>query len=123
MNAAQGLLSLRTYGASHGSHAHDHYQALVGVDGVLELEIEGRGLRIAEGDAFLVSPGERHDFEARDGSRCLVLDTDLPLWSACRTQPEFHQTFRPLAQYLARANAPSTGTAFQPGRWRTCTSH
>ncbi|ROZ78954.1 AraC family transcriptional regulator [Ramlibacter sp. WS9] len=105
MDTARSLLSLRTYGASHGSHAHDHFQALVGVDGVLELEIEGRGLRIAKGDAFLVSPGERHDFEARGGSRCLVLDTDLPLWSGCRTRPERPQTFRPLAQYLAQALA------------------
>ncbi len=105
MDAARSLLSLRTYGASHGSHAHDHFQALVGVDGVLELEIEGRGLRIAEGDAFLVRPGERHDFEARSGSHCLVLDTDLPLWSTCRKQPERPQTFRPLARYLALAIA------------------
>lgn len=103
MNTAQGLLSLRTYGASHDSHAHDHFQALVGVDGVLELEVEGRGLRIAEGDAFLVNPGERHDFEALTGSRCLVLDTQLPFWSRCAAQPARPQTLGPLARYLAQA--------------------
>jgi AraC-like DNA-binding protein len=103
MDAAQGLLSLRTYGASHGSHAHDHFQALVGVDGVLELEVEGRCLRIAEGEAFLVAAGERHDFEARGGSRCLVLDTRLPLWSRCAARPTRSQTLGPLARYLAHA--------------------
>lgn len=34
-------LSLRRYGASRGSHAHEHFQVLVGLDGVLELEVEG----------------------------------------------------------------------------------
>ena len=103
MDTARGLLSLRTYGASHGSHAHDHFQALVGVDGVLELEVEGRGLRIAHGDAFLVTPGERHDFEASGGSRCLVLDTRHSLWSRCAVQPAQSRTLVPLARYLAQA--------------------
>jgi AraC-like DNA-binding protein len=103
MSTAHGLLSLRTYGASHGSHAHDHFQALVGVDGVLELEVDGRGLRIAEGDAFLVTPGERHDFEARGGSRCLVLDTRHPFWSRCAALPSQPRTLVPLARYLAQA--------------------
>jgi AraC-like DNA-binding protein len=103
MDKAHGLLSLRTYGASHGSHAHDHFQALVGVGGELELEVEGRGLRIAQGDAFLVAPGERHDFEARGGSQCLVLDTQLSVWSRCAAQPRRPQALRPLAQYLAQA--------------------
>ncbi len=103
MDRAHGLLSLRAYGASHGSHKHDHFQALVGVNGVLELEVEGRGLRIAPGDAFLVTPGERHDFEARDGSQCLVLDTRLPFWSRCAAQPARPQTLMTLARYLAVA--------------------
>lgn len=67
MTAPQGSLSPRHYGASPGSHAHPHSQALLGLDGVLELEVQGHGCVIA--------PGERHDFEARSGSRCLVLDT------------------------------------------------
>lgn len=106
-NEYHDSLSLRTYCASHGSHAHDHFQALVGVEGVLELEVEGRGLHIAEGDAFLVAAGERHDFEARGVSRCLVLDTQLPLWWRCRVQPVRPQTLRPLAQYLAQALSQS----------------
>ena len=96
-------LSLRAYGASHGSHSHDHFQALIGLDGVLELEVEGRGQRIAAGDARLVPPGERHDFESAGGSRCLVLDTRLDLWSLCSAQPARLQQIQPLARYLAQA--------------------
>jgi len=44
-------LSLRRYGASRGSHAHDHFQVLIGLDGVLDLEVEGRGRRVGAGMA------------------------------------------------------------------------
>ena len=96
-------LSLRTYGASHGSHAHAHFQVLVGLSGVLELEVDGRGQRIGAGDAFLVAPGERHDFASAAGSRCLVLDTGSEPWSLCRPTPARPLQLAPLAGYLALA--------------------
>ena len=34
-----GLLSLRHYGASPGSHSHDHFQILLGLSGALDLEV------------------------------------------------------------------------------------
>lgn len=81
--AGPGQLSVRRYGASHGSHDHPHFQVLFGLDGMLELEVAGRGCRIGPGDARVVAPGERHDFEARAESRCLVLDSSLAGWSRC----------------------------------------
>ncbi|RYF39135.1 MAG: AraC family transcriptional regulator [Comamonadaceae bacterium] len=101
--AAPGHLSLRSYGASPGSHAHDHFQVLVGLEGVLELEVEGRGRRIGAGDGFLVAPGDTHDFESAGGSRCLVLDTRLDLWSLCAPAPARAAQMLPLASYLAQA--------------------
>lgn len=75
-------LSLRDYGPSRGSHAHDHFQVLVALQGVLALEVEGRGRRLAAGQGFVVPPGDRHDFEAEAGaSRCLVLDTRDAAWT------------------------------------------
>jgi AraC-like DNA-binding protein len=103
MDAGPEALSLRTYGPSPGSHAHDHFQALVGLEGVLELEVEGRGRRIAAGDAFLVAPGDRHDFESATGSRCLVLDTRLDLWSLCAAAPRDRRQVGSLAHYLSHA--------------------
>ena len=98
-----GSLSLRQYGASHGSHSHDHFQILVGLEGELELEIAGRGRRIGAGDGWVVPPGERHDFEAVKGSRCLVLDTTQPGWSHCVTPPAQPAQTLALARYLAGA--------------------
>ena len=85
MNAPS--LSLRRYGASHGSHAHEHFQVLLGLDGVLELEVQGRGRRIAAGQGCVIAPGERHDFESREGSRCIVLDTSHAAWERCAWEP------------------------------------
>ena len=109
-------LSLRSYGASPGSHSHSHHQLLVGLEGSLELEIEGRGLRLAAGDAWLVAPGARHDFESPGGSRCLVLDTHEPLWAQCGALPHRPQQVRALAAYLSQAlgSGPSLASAHGP---------
>jgi AraC-like DNA-binding protein len=112
MNTPQGSLSLRHYGASHGSHAHPHFQVLLGLDGVLELEVQGRGQRIAAGDGCVIAPGERHDFEARSGSRCLVLDTAQAGWAKCPAQPAQAAQALALAHYLAQA-LPQNGSMAQ----------
>lgn len=102
MATPQGSLSLRHYGASHGSHAHAHFQVLLGLDGVLELEVQGRGQRIGAGQGCVIAPGERHDFEARSGSRCLVLDTAQTGWAHCAAQPARAAQTLALAHYLAQ---------------------
>ena len=101
MPAAHDHLSVRDYGASHGSHDHDHFQILVGLDGVLELEVAGRGQRIAAGDGCVVPPGERHEFEARAGALCLVLDSHARDWARAVAAPQ--PSTLALARYLALA--------------------
>ena len=103
MNAPQGFLSLRHYGASHGSHAHDHFQVLLGLDGVLELEVQGRGRRIAAGQGCVIAPGDHHDFESREGSRCIVLDTTHAGWARCAYDPSQTAQALALGHYLAHA--------------------
>lgn len=73
-------LAVRRYGAAHGSHAHDHFQILFGLEGTLALEVDGRGRRISAGEACVIPPGERHDFEALGAARCLVLDSGERAW-------------------------------------------
>ena len=104
--APAGLLSLRHYGASPGSHSHDHFQILLGLSGALELEVAGRGVRVVAGDGCVISPGDRHDFESSRGSVCLVLDTTHPAWAQCAGRPGAAvppADALPLARYLASA--------------------
>jgi len=111
---ARDSLSLRAYGASHGSHSHEHHQVLVGLEGVLDLEVEGRGTRIAAGEAWLVGAGDRHDFESAQGSRCLVLDSADPLWTECGVLPHQPQQVAALAHYLSHALAQPLALAHAP---------
>lgn len=94
-------LSVRDYGASHGSHDHDHFQILVGLSGELELEVAGRGQRIGAGEGCVVPPGERHDFEGQGATRCLVLDSHDPAWARALAAPP--PGVQALAHYLADA--------------------
>ena len=114
MERARDSLSLRAYGASHGSHSHEHHQVLVGLEGVLDLEVEGRGTRIAAGEAWLVGAGDRHDFESAQGSRCLVLDSADPLWAECGVLPHQPQQVAALAHYLSLALAQPLALAHAP---------
>jgi len=103
MATPQGSLSLRHFGAAHCSHAHAHFQVLLGLDGVLELEVQGRGQRVGAGQGCVIAPGEHHDFEARSGSRCLILDTAQTGWAHCPSQPAQAAQALALAHYLAQA--------------------
>lgn len=114
MQGARDSLSLRAYGASHGGHDHPWHQLIVGLEGVLELEVEGRGRRVAAGDGLLVPAGERHDFESAQGSRCLVLDSANPLWAECGVLPHRPRQVAALASYLADAIAQPLALAHAP---------
>lgn len=100
---ARDALTLRQYGASPGSHTHDHFQVLLGVDGVLELEVQGRGRRVTAGEGCVIGPGERHDFESSSGAQCLVLDSTQPGWGQCDQQPAQSAVAKALAVYLKAA--------------------
>lgn len=111
---AHGHLSVRAYGDSHGSHDHDHFQILIGLTGALELEVNGRGQRIGPGQGCVVPPGERHDFESRQGARCLVLDSRAADWAGVQHHAP-SPTVWALARYLADACHQGLPQAQQAG--------
>ena len=103
MHGGRSHLSLRDYGPSRGSHSHEHFQVLVGLEGTLELDVEGRGERVGAGEGIVIAPGDRHDFESRAGSRCLVLDTGEEAWMRCAQRPACQEEVTALGRYLALA--------------------
>lgn len=114
MGRAHDALSVREYGASPGSHAHEHFQILLGLEGLLELEVAGRGRRLGAGDGLVIAPGDRHDFESVGGARCLVLDSTDPAWAQHPPQQPRHEALA-LARYLAAACAAGQPRARQFG--------
>ncbi|NMF87968.1 helix-turn-helix domain-containing protein [Aromatoleum petrolei] len=97
--------SVRAYGPSPGSHTHDHFQVLWGLHGELELEIDGQGSRVVAGQGLIIAPHERHDFESRQGSRCLVLDSADAGWAARQRRPCCEPATDLLARFIAEALA------------------
>lgn len=108
-------LSVRHYGAAPGGHVHDHFQVLWTLDGVLELEVDGHGLALPAGGGLVLSPGQRHDFESRQGSRCLVLDTHDASWHHRPLRTAHTQATHHLAHYLATALAQQLPVATELG--------
>lgn len=114
MAAAHDALSVRHYGASPGSHAHEQFQILLGLEGVLELEVDGRGRRVGAGDGMVIAPGLRHDFESAGGARCLVLDSSDAGWARLDHTAPLPDAL-PLGRYLASACASGLVRARQLG--------
>lgn len=66
--------TLRRYLGEHGGHAHEHAQLLFGVAGRLELEVEGRALRVDAESGLIVPAGCVHAYEATAPASVWVLD-------------------------------------------------
>ena len=72
---AQALeLSLRSYAPQTLRHSHAHHQVVLPVAGVLEIEIAGKGGRVAGCQAALIAAGRDHSCEASGANSFVVLD-------------------------------------------------
>jgi AraC-like DNA-binding protein len=108
-------LSVRTYGQAPGGHVHDHFQVIWPLYGCLELEIEENGIVLQVGDGLIVRPGDRHEFESRDGSRCLVLDSSQGVWDHRAVRPLFAKSASQMAVFLAVALDEKLPLAIESG--------
>jgi AraC-like DNA-binding protein len=112
-------VALRRYGAIEATDLHDFHQIVLGLDGAMEMTVDGVGERIDECSAWLIPAGARHDYVGIGENRQLVLD--LPAASlavperlfdaarAVRIDPALTELVRQIAQRAALA-APLHGT-------------
>src|SRR3954470_1571210 len=68
------IASLRRYLGDHGAHAHGHAQVLFGVDGALEVEVEGHAARVDASAGLVVPAGARHGSLSVRGASVWVVD-------------------------------------------------
>jgi AraC-like DNA-binding protein len=66
--------SLRRYAGEYPAHSHAHAQVLVGLQGCLELELDGHAAFVDAASALIVPAGVAHAFLAEVPARMLVLD-------------------------------------------------
>lgn len=67
-------MSLRSYRGDHGVHVHDHAQVLFGIDGLLDLDIEGHAEFVDRHQGIVIPAGRWHGSQAESGARVWVLD-------------------------------------------------
>ncbi|WP_322104621.1 AraC family transcriptional regulator [Paraburkholderia sp. J41] len=109
-------VELRRYGAIEETDLHDFHQIVLGLDGAMEMTVNGLGERIDCCSAWLIPAGARHDYMGIGNNRQLVLD--LPAASlavperlfdtarAVRVDPALTQLVRQIAQRAATAAPP-----------------
>jgi AraC-like DNA-binding protein len=75
-SAARG--SIRHYRGEYEGHEHAHAQVLVGLEGSLELELDGRAAFVDAASGLVVPAGVRHGYFARHAARVFVIDCTEP---------------------------------------------
>ncbi|WP_042336901.1 AraC family transcriptional regulator [Paraburkholderia ferrariae] len=113
-------VELRRYGAIEETDLHDFHQIVLGLDGAMEMTVDGVGERIDCCSAWLIPAGARHDYAGIGENRQLVLDLPAAslavperLFDAARAvpiDPALTGLVRQIAQRAAQtAASPDSG--------------
>lgn len=70
-------LSIRSYAEDNGPDSHSFDQLVLPLSGALELDIDGKGGRLASGRAAFVVAGTPHSTMSRIANRSVILDLHL----------------------------------------------
>ncbi|MEM7427520.1 MAG: AraC family transcriptional regulator [Pseudomonadota bacterium] len=111
-----GILSVRTYTLSQDTHAHEHHQVVVPLNGAMEIGFGDDDLKVPVGSCVVIRAGQIHRYAAPEKSRFLVADMEtLPanaeqLEDPCVTIAEDLLAFCVYADVQLRNSAdPDTG--------------
>ncbi len=74
MQSGRMRLSLRSYREGEDAHSHGFHQAVLPVDGVMDLTVGDAGGSIAYRQGVMIMRGARHVFRTRGANRFIVLD-------------------------------------------------
>ncbi|WP_027797826.1 AraC family transcriptional regulator [Paraburkholderia acidipaludis] len=118
-------VELRCYGAIEETDLHDFHQIVLGLDGAMEMTVNGVGERIDCCSAWLIPAGAQHDYVGIGENRQLVLDLPAAALAvperlfdsarALRIDPALAHLARQIAQRAALAAPPAGG---EPGARR-----
>jgi AraC-like DNA-binding protein len=75
MTLAHAVLSKRRYVGHFDAHAHEHAQVLVGLQGWVELEVDGHAAFVDSSCGLIVPQGARHAYRAAAPAHLLVVDS------------------------------------------------
>jgi AraC-like DNA-binding protein len=67
-------LSLRSYPGRQDAHVHDFHQAVLPIDGALDIQVGGADGSVSGRQGVMITRGARHVFRAYGSNRFIVLD-------------------------------------------------
>lgn len=69
--------SYRNYCGEYDSHRHEFSQILFGLQGSLEVDVEGKSAVVDTAYGLIIPAGAQHAYHCKVGARLLVIDTNL----------------------------------------------
>lgn len=67
---------IRSYRGEYAKHTHAHAQLLVGLDGILDIEVEGRGVFVDSSCGLVIPAQSAHAYRAARPASVLVFDCE-----------------------------------------------
>ena len=101
MEAERTRLWLRSYPGRKDVHLHDFYQALLPIDGAMDLELDAADGSISGRQGVMIARGARHVFRAWGKNRFIVLNMPPGAFPPMAPRSPFFEFGEPLAA-LAR---------------------
>ncbi|MHC4043385.1 AraC family transcriptional regulator [Bradyrhizobium sp. 23AC] len=107
------VVEIRNYPGEIERHQHDYHQVILPRSGCLEIEIDHRGGRVAEGIGSFVPAGSTHAFFAKQCNAFVVLDIPLATMRTSLCQDRLPTFFaigpdiRGLLDYMAAIDDPA----------------
>lgn len=96
----QGNLSIRSYSTKPTTHAHDFYQLVLPLRGVISIQVGLFDGNVAPGECVIVKEKEEHLFMARPEARFVVADMINVPENIAAYQDVVFAVKKPLALYL-----------------------
>lgn len=93
-------LSIRSYQRQQQSHAHDYYQLVLPLSGVIEIAFNRFDGRVGPGEGVLIGLGQEHRFRAAVEARFVVADLQTLPANLQTTRVQAFAISPPLVDYL-----------------------
>lgn len=75
MQTTENRISIRSYTWHTKGHAHDFYQVVLPLSGVINIEVEQYKGKVTAGECVVIRKDETHFFNADDSARFIVVDS------------------------------------------------
>ena len=97
----QLVIDVRRYGAEHQAHSHDYHQLVLPLQGLLSIEVDGKGNRVSSNDNLaVIACGQVHGFAAQSDNAFIVADVPIHWLTLLERLPTFVKVTDSISHYI-----------------------